>query len=79
MKERVRGKATAIGNVGPTTTLLYGTPDNVAQETRACVEAGADVVVPGCGFALETPLENTKAMVVAARTHGERWTELMRG
>lgn len=78
VKERLRGKAAAIGNVSPTTTLLFGTPADVAAETRACIEAGTDVVAPGCGFALETPFENMKAMVEMTRTHGKRWAGLMR-
>ncbi|MDD1765389.1 MAG: MtaA/CmuA family methyltransferase [Methanomassiliicoccales archaeon] len=78
VKERLSGRVATIGNVSPTTTLLYGTPEEVSMETRASIEAGTDVVAPGCGFAIETPFENMKAMVETARTHGERWTELMR-
>jgi [methyl-Co(III) methanol-specific corrinoid protein]:coenzyme M methyltransferase len=57
---------------------LFGTPADVAAETRACIEAGTDVVAPGCGFALETPFENMKAMVEMTRTHGKKWAGLMR-
>lgn len=79
VKPRLKGKIATIGNVSTTTTLLFGTPADVAAETRACVEGGADVIAPGCGFALETPVENMKTMAMVAVKHGKDWTDLMRG
>jgi [methyl-Co(III) methylamine-specific corrinoid protein]:coenzyme M methyltransferase len=58
----------AVGNVSPTTTLLFRSPEYVMEESWDCIEAGTDVLAPGCGFAPETPLANMKAMVQAART-----------
>ncbi len=63
--ERLRGSCAVLGNVSPTTTLLSGSPAEVASETRRCIDAGTDVLCPGCGFASETPLENMRAMVRA--------------
>lgn len=63
VKQQVRGKVAAIGNVSPTSTLLFKRPIDVAAETTRCLDAGTDILAPGCGFAPETPLENMKAMV----------------
>lgn len=79
VKARLKDKTATIGNVSPTTTLLFGTPADVAAETRTCIEGGADVIAPGCGFALETPIENMKAMAMVTVKHGKDWTDLMRG
>jgi MtaA/CmuA family methyltransferase len=67
VKERLDGKIALIGNVSPTNTLLFQGPPEVASEVRGCLEAGADVLAPGCGFAPRTPLENMIAMVDATR------------
>jgi len=52
----------AVGNVSPTSTLLFRSPEYVIEECMDCIEAGTDVLAPGCGFAPETPLANMKAM-----------------
>jgi [methyl-Co(III) methanol-specific corrinoid protein]:coenzyme M methyltransferase len=59
---KVSGKAALIGNVSPTTTLLWGRPDDVRREALGCLGAGVDVLAPGCGFAPGTPLENMRAL-----------------
>ncbi len=64
--ERLRGVCAALGNVSPTTTLLSGSPAEVKAEVGRCIDAGTDVVCPGCGFASETPLANMRAMTEAA-------------
>lgn len=69
VKKVFRGRTAAIGNISPTTTLITGTPLEVAQETRLCLEQGADVIAPGCGFAPETPLDNMKVMVRTTRSY----------
>lgn len=69
VKKFCHGRTAVIGNVSPTTTLNTGTPLEVAKETLSCLEAGTDVVAPGCGFAPETPLENMKAMVRVTRSY----------
>jgi [methyl-Co(III) methylamine-specific corrinoid protein]:coenzyme M methyltransferase len=64
----VLGKGIAtVGNVSPTTTLLFRSPEYVIEECWDCIDAGTDILAPGCGFAPETPLANMKAMVSAAR------------
>lgn len=67
-----QGKAAVLGNLCPTTTLLKGSPAEVTSATMRCLEAGTDAVAPGCGLALETPLDNLKAMVEATKRFGTR-------
>lgn len=70
VKEQLKGKCATIGNVSPTNTLLRKTPEDVLAESKACIDAGTDVLAPGCGFASETPLENMRALVEAAKRFG---------
>jgi [methyl-Co(III) methanol-specific corrinoid protein]:coenzyme M methyltransferase len=59
----------AVGNISPTTTLLFRSPEYVIEECRDCIEAGTDILAPGCGFAPETPLANMKAMASVRMAH----------
>jgi [methyl-Co(III) methanol-specific corrinoid protein]:coenzyme M methyltransferase len=61
-RQRTLGKAALIGNVSPTTTLLWGAPEEVREEAAACLDEGVDILSPGCGFAPGTPLVNMRAM-----------------
>jgi [methyl-Co(III) methylamine-specific corrinoid protein]:coenzyme M methyltransferase len=72
VKQQTKGRAAAIGNVSPTSTLLFKKPADVMAEARHCIDAGTDILAPGCGFASETPLENMKAMLEAALLFGKR-------
>lgn len=69
VKQQVKGKAAAIGNVSPTSTLLFKKPEDVTAESYRCLDAGTDILAPGCGFAPETPMANMKAMAEAARNY----------
>ena len=71
-KSVCHGKAAVLGNICATTTLLKGTQSEVTSDVMRCLEAGTDAVAPGCGLALETPLENLKAMVEATMRFGSR-------
>jgi uroporphyrinogen decarboxylase len=66
----VGDRACVIGNVDPVTVLLQGTPEQVLEASRACLEAGRGggyVLGSGCVVPRITPLENVRAMVRAAR------------
>lgn len=69
VKQQLKGKAATIGNVSPTSTLLFKKPADVVAESIRCIEAGTDILAPGCGFAPETPLENMQALSRTAREH----------
>jgi [methyl-Co(III) methanol-specific corrinoid protein]:coenzyme M methyltransferase len=64
-KEAIGGRARLIGNVSPSRTLLFGTPDAVKAEAKRCLSAGVDILAPGCGIAPRTPLANIRALVEA--------------
>jgi [methyl-Co(III) methylamine-specific corrinoid protein]:coenzyme M methyltransferase len=59
----------AVGNVSPTDTLLFRSPEYVVEECKECIEAGTDVLAPGCGFAPETPLASMRAMASVRMPH----------
>jgi [methyl-Co(III) methanol-specific corrinoid protein]:coenzyme M methyltransferase len=68
--KRVLGRdCAAVGNVSPTTTLLFLSPEFVTLECLECIEEGTDVLAPGCGFAPETPLANMRAMAAVRQPH----------
>jgi MtaA/CmuA family methyltransferase len=72
VKQQLKGKVATLGNVSPTSTLLFKKPADVEAETKRCIEVGTDVLAPGCGFAPETPFENMRAMVQATHKYGKR-------
>ena len=68
-KEAFGSAVRVVGNVATSSTLFSGTPDEVYAESMAALEAGTDVLAPGCGLAPLTPLENCRAMVQARNDH----------
>jgi [methyl-Co(III) methanol-specific corrinoid protein]:coenzyme M methyltransferase len=64
-----KGKVATIGNLDPNRTLRFGHPQDVEAESIKAVERGISILSPGCGFAIETPLQNMCAMAKAAQTH----------
>lgn len=69
VKEVLGPDCAAVGNISPTTTLLFRSPEYVVEECKECIAAGTDILAPGCGFAPETPLENMKAMSSVRMQH----------
>lgn len=66
--KKVAGRISLMGNINNPQTLLGGTPDQVAAQTRYALEAGVQVIGPECAIPLRTPLENLKAVVQAVRS-----------
>ncbi len=56
-------KAAIMGNVDTMKVLTYGTPEGVKTDTMRAIEAGIDIVAPGCAISPLTPNKNLKAMV----------------
>jgi [methyl-Co(III) methanol-specific corrinoid protein]:coenzyme M methyltransferase len=54
-----------IGNISAADTLFRKAPEDVRKEAFDCLDAGIDILAPGCGLAPETPLRNLHAMVDA--------------
>lgn len=53
------------GNVDPIGSLLFGSPDRVAENTLECLRAAGTeryILMSGCGIPFEAPLENLKTM-----------------
>jgi MtaA/CmuA family methyltransferase len=69
--ERMRHRATFIGNLDPSGVLALGTPALVEEKTRELVRTFADtprlIVNAGCAIPATTPPENLRAMIRAAR------------
>ena len=65
------GRAAFIGNIDPSGVLALGTPALVAAKTRELIDLFADtprfILNAGCAIPAETPAENLKAMIAAAR------------
>jgi len=57
-----------VGNISATDILVFGSKEEVRQETEKVIRDGIDVVAASCGFAPQTPLENLKEMIRTART-----------
>lgn len=64
--KRVGDRISLIGNVNNPRVLLQGTPEDVYKQARYAIEAGVNIIGPECALPLTTPLENLKAIVVAA-------------
>ena len=62
---QLKGKVAIAGSVPTVSVLLFGTPEDTYQSTLACLEAGVDILTPGCAMAPHTPLENIAAMTRA--------------
>jgi len=71
-RQRLDGKTTFIGNIDPSGVLAFGTPALVEKKTRELLEVFAGtprfILNAGCAIPAETPSENLKAMIVAARS-----------
>ena len=71
-RDALRGRATFIGNIDPSSVLAWGTPGLVESRTRELlgVFAGTPgfILNAGCAIPAETPPANLRAMIAAART-----------
>ncbi len=73
-KEEIGRSVCIEGNVNPTRALLSGRPEDVEREARECIikagRGGGFILSSGCEVPLNAPLENVRAMVLAARKYG---------
>lgn len=56
-----------MGNLNNPELLLRGHPAEVAEEARACLSAGVEIIGPECAVPLTTPTENLQAIATALR------------
>jgi len=59
------GDVKILGNVSSKYALPFGTPEDVKTSARKALEAGVDLLEPGCGVPLVAPIANIKALVEA--------------
>ena len=73
VKRRVGDKVCLKGGVN-TLTLLRGTPEDVMEEAKHCIESagrgGGYILGSGDDIPTDAPVENVKAMVEAAKIYG---------
>ncbi len=73
-REKVGDRVCLMGNVCPSTTLLFGTPQDVENDSKKVIQqAGRDgrfILSSGCMLSPDTPGENIHAMVKAVDTYG---------
>jgi len=65
-RSKIRQKTLLVGNIATFDTLLFGTPEEVYEESINALEEGIDILSPGCGVPIQTPIQNLKTMVRAA-------------
>ena len=65
-RECLKGKTALVGYVDTMEVLLNGTRDMVRAKSLECIEAGVDLLNPGCAVPAGVTIENLKAMVEAA-------------
>ena len=71
-KEISRGRVSLMGNIDPSSILLMGNENDVTNAAWKCMDdaAGSGFILgSGCEVAMDTPQENIKAMVNAARNY----------
>ena len=58
-----------IGNLDPVAVLWNGTPEDVAAASKKVLDAGVDLLSPGCGIVSMTPTACLQKMVECAKNH----------
>jgi [methyl-Co(III) methanol-specific corrinoid protein]:coenzyme M methyltransferase len=66
MKRVSAGKFTIMGNLS-TTDLLRAAPMVIEEQVFDCLEAGVDIIAPGCAVSPQCPSANFQAMAGAIR------------
>jgi uroporphyrinogen decarboxylase len=74
VREATAGRAAIFGTIDPGQLLPLGTPDEVTAAAREDIEIlgqeGRYTLAPGCTLPYDTPPENVRALVEAAKTYG---------
>ena len=72
MVDQAKGAFRLMGNVN-TADLLLGQPDEIERQVVENLEAGVDIISPGCAISPKCPNANLRAMVDAViKWHAER-------
>jgi [methyl-Co(III) methanol-specific corrinoid protein]:coenzyme M methyltransferase len=65
--QTVNHEMSLVGNISNKNILFGGTPEDVYRQARYGIEAGVDILAPECAVPLQTPIENLKSIVEAAK------------
>ena len=68
----VGNNSALVGNVGAVFPLMSGTAAECSEAVKLSMDAGFDVIAPGCGLPAKTPDENLRAMSDTVRTYRSR-------
>jgi uroporphyrinogen decarboxylase len=74
-KKAVGHRVALMGNVRPTRSMFLGTPADVENNAKECLRKAYDnprgyILALGCGLPFNTPQENIRALLGAARKFG---------
>jgi len=73
-KRMIGDRVTIMGNVNPITVVWNGTPKDVIEASRVCIEKAAKggrfILSTGCEIPRDAPVDNIRAMLVAAENFG---------
>jgi len=61
MREKSEGRFSLMGNIN-TTDLHLGTPAEIERQVAENLEAGVDIISPGCAVSPLCPTENLLAL-----------------
>lgn len=75
-KELVQPYMPLVGNVDPVEKMILGTPEEVDEACKKCIQIGYDcahgyILCTGCDLNGDVPLENLDAFMAAARKYGK--------
>lgn len=62
-RKKIGGDALLFGNYDPYNILVSGTPENVRETVRKCIDDGVSAVWPGCDIWPTVPPDNINAMM----------------
>jgi [methyl-Co(III) methanol-specific corrinoid protein]:coenzyme M methyltransferase len=68
-RKKIGKEALMFGNYDPYNILVSGTPDNVRDAVRKCMDNGVSAVWPGCDIWPTVPPENMHAMMDEVRKY----------
>lgn len=68
-RKKIGNEALLFGNYDPYNILVSGTPDNVRDTVRKCMDDGVSAVWPGCDIWPTVPPENMHAMMDEVRKY----------
>jgi len=64
-----------LGNIPAQTLLFRGPVEKIEAAVKMVIEAGIDIVSPGCDFWIKTPAEHIKALVDSTKKYGSIQTK----